>query len=186
MSKEPIYHEIWCTDKEAHVLTESLERVKDLEGDIIEIGCWEGRSAVHTANLIYPEILKCVDPWIADEVHAPYEAEQHKHRNIYETFLHNIEVETKGNVEVFKMGWREFFENYDGKIKYIYIDGPHGYQDVYDNIEIALPYMVPGGVMVGDDLDYEDVYRAVKDQFGTGFTTHPVSGRTWVYYKDKE
>ena len=37
----------------------------------MEIGCWEGRSAVVIANACYPEVLLAVDTWAGSESEHP-------------------------------------------------------------------------------------------------------------------
>ena len=40
--------------------------VQYIKGNIIEIGCWEGKSTYHIANSCYPETLICNDAWLGN------------------------------------------------------------------------------------------------------------------------
>jgi predicted O-methyltransferase YrrM len=51
----------------------------------------------------------------------------------------------------------------DRSISFIMIDASHKYQDVIDDIEAWFPKLKLGGVMSGDDLDWEEVKNAVQD-----------------------
>lgn len=181
------FTEQWCTDLEKSAIEHSWNRVKDLEGDAIEIGCFEGRSTVFTANLIYPATLIAIDPWVPHHEDAPYEIEVYGKRPIKEHFDHNIKVGTAGNVEVNAMRWEDFFESYkklaDRKIRYLYLDGPHSYENVMESLEVLTPLFVEGGVMIGDDYDHPPVRKAVDEFFG-GPMRHPVSGRTFEWIND--
>jgi hypothetical protein len=75
-------------------------------------------------------------------------------------------VLTHGNVETHRMGWREFFAGFAGRVKLVHIDAEHTYREVADNIETVLPFMVPGGVICGDDAHHPPVVSAVMDTLG--------------------
>lgn len=180
--KEPegmIFTEFWCSDREKKAIAKGVELSKDLEGDNIEIGCFEGRSTVFTANLLYPEILIAIDPWVPIKS-GNAEVKIYAERPIREHFDNNIKLGTNGNVDVKAMRWEDFFESYEGKIKYLYLDGPHTYDNVYKSLEVLTPFFVEGGVMVGDDYDDKQVRRAVEKFFGEDLT-HPDCSRSFMW-----
>jgi len=178
MSKE-IYTESWFDNKKESVRY-ALNHVS-ASGAYIEIGSFEGKSTVFIANRIHPNILNAVDTWEGGEC-APYELMKYSTTPIEKNFDHNIEVATKGNVNKVKMDWRKFMDSFQGKIAFIYIDGPHDYQSVLDTLVAVRPFMATGGVMCGDDYDDVSVNEAVQHFFTTISTTDVVEnlGPTWV------
>ena len=53
----PNYTENWYDNNTELAVELGYGLVKDLEGSIVEVGSWEGKSSVHIANLVYPERL---------------------------------------------------------------------------------------------------------------------------------
>ena len=66
-------------------------------------------------------------------------------RDVFAEFNQNVTDFCRGNVEVHRMGWREYFAQDRGPIRFLHIDAEHTYREVFDNIEAALPLMVAGG-----------------------------------------
>lgn len=181
------FTEGWCTDLEKSAIQHSYDRVRHLNGLCIEIGCFEGRSSVFTTNLIFPERLICIDPWVPVP-YSDYEVMAYGERPIRETFDHNMKVGTNGNFVVAAEPYEHFFERFAKEpqpvgIKYLYLDGPHAYADVMLGLETVAPHMVEGGVLLGDDYDSDEVFRAANDFFGVWSCHHPKSDRTfeWVF-----
>jgi len=184
-----VFYESWCSDLEKGALKHGLDCVSSIDGAYVEIGCFEGRSTVFIANQIFPEELYAIDPWVPIP-QSDYENAAYSKRDIERIFRNNVEVGTKGNVQINKKGWQQFFME-EGRtpasfpVKFIYLDGPHTYDDVYDSLGILTPFIVPGGVIVGDDYDGVEVRPAVDTFFG-GDMTHPTSDRTWFWRRDDE
>jgi hypothetical protein len=139
-----------------------VRSVAHLEGDIVEFGCWEGRSAAVLANAAFPELLIGVDHWKGSDTlplshYAP-------DGNVRTAFDMNIEMLTAGNVTIRDMSTRDFCATYDGPgVKFIHIDADHAYEQVLEDIRWALANTVPGGIVCGDDYKpyWDGVVRAV-------------------------
>lgn len=180
-----LFTEPWCTDLEKGAIEASWNKVKDLDGLVVEIGCFEGRSSVFTANLIHSsgDTLICIDPWVP-VAYADAEIRIYSERPIFEHFTHNMKHGTAGNYEVNVMPYEQYFETFDEsqKIKYLYLDGPHGYPDVQLGLRTVLPFMAEGGIILGDNYEDHAVKTAVNDFFGVADLTHSESERTfeWV------
>lgn len=163
------FHENWFGEASREALADLYGLVADLEGDIIEVGSWEGRSTITLANAAYPSVVHAVDTWNGSpgEVSHVLAAERVlTHEDVHRTFLANVEAFSKGNVEPHRMDWRKFFADYEGKIRLLFIDAEHSFSEVHDNIVAALPHMVPGGVICGDDNHHPPVQQAVLDTLG--------------------
>ena len=157
------FGEAWFPPASQKALGDLYDRTAGLEGDVVEVGCWTGRSTVALANACYPSVVHAVDTWNGSpgEISHDLAAE----RDVFSEFLSNIGRFTTGNVVPHVMGWREYLPT-SGPIRFLHIDAEHSYVEVKDNIEAALPLMVPGGVICGDDQHHPPVQRAVIDTLG--------------------
>ena len=68
----------------------------------------------------------------------------------------------------------------DRSISFIMIDASHKYGDVVDDINAWFPKLKLGGIMSGDDIDWEEVKQAVDDTC-KHYTVHGNS--TWYFRK---
>lgn len=186
-----IFTEDWCTDLEKSAIEFAILETQDLPRGIdVEIGSFEGRSAVFTANLMVsltekggtPRQLHTIDPHEPVE-YADYEKKVYASRPIAEHFRHNIEVGTEGNILHHPVGYEEWFADRPISVRYCYLDGPHGYEDVQKGLRTVVPLLVSGGIIIGDDYDDAIVKQAVDDYFGHE-VLHPLSNRTFLWKKD--
>lgn len=70
----------------------------------------------------------------------------------------------------------------DRSISYLMIDASHKYQDVCDDIRAWYPKIKMGGIISGDDYDWEEVNKAVVDTI----PKHSVyDGSTWFLKKEQ-
>ena len=159
-----VFHEDWFGEASQRALASLYDKVRSLDGEIIEVGCWEGRSTVALANACHPERVWAIDTWKGSP--GEISAELAKERNVFAIFKANIAELTQGNVTSWIGGWRGFFHGYQGRIKFVHIDAEHTYTEVFDNIAAARRHMVPGGIICGDDVHHPPVQQAVIDQFG--------------------
>lgn len=157
------FTEDWFGVHSCEALAGLYKRVSDLEGDIVEIGCWEGRSTIALASACKPATVHAVDTWEGSpgEVSASLAAS----RDVYATFCEN----TAGlNITPHRMGWRDYLPT-SGPIRFVHIDAEHTYEEVRDNIDAVRPLMVSGGVICGDDNHHPPVQQAVLEAFGDAF-----------------
>lgn len=154
-----ILNENWYSTEQLMELTKIVESVKHLSGLFIEIGCWEGKSTVSIANVIYPKILNAVDTWkgnLDEDLNHPT-VKILEIRDVFNIFKENISTDTQGNVNIFKMDCFEYLAKIDSLISFCHIDASHDYNSVKKTIEMILPNMVYGGVLCGDDMLYTNV-----------------------------
>jgi predicted O-methyltransferase YrrM len=161
------FTEEWFGAASCRAVQRLVAQTQGLGGRVIEVGCWEGKSTIHIAQGCYPAKVQAVDTWEGSpgEISADLAAG----RDVFATFNENIAELTRGNVEVHRIGWREYFEMDRGPIRFLHIDAEHTYREVFDNIAAALPLMVAGGVICGDDVHHPPIVEAVTDHFGTAW-----------------
>lgn len=172
------FTEDWFSVQDREALAACARSVQHLDGAVIEIGSWEGRSTISLAAAVWPCQVHAVDTWAGSpgEISAELAAE----RDVYATFLANIGEATAGNVVPHRMGWREFMADWTGPIRLVFIDAEHTYREVRDNIEAVLPHVVLGGMVCGDDAHHPPVRQAVVDVLGNAFQT----AKVWHWTKE--
>ena len=167
----------WAPEIWAH-LTTLLP--KETERKFIEVGSFEGRSAVWMMEHMMQEgdILTCIDTWGGAEDHSADMLE-----GIEERFDHNILVAQhrfpKRSVRKWKlssyMSLAEEAQYGAGQYGFAYIDGSHVARDVLTDACLMWPLLKPGGLLVFDDYlwgDPRDVLHRPKiavDAFTTIF-----------------
>lgn len=143
----------------------SLARSVSTTGLYIEIGVWEGRSAIVLARAISPNRLQAVDTWKGNED----EAEDHpsvlaaRSRDVYGRFLRNVLAEgLSGMIVPHSMDWYTYARSLtpDTHIAFLHLDASHDYRSVVRCILAYLPYMAPGSIMCGDDFENASAQRA--------------------------
>ena len=148
-----MFHENWYSEPQMAQLSDKAKMVQDLKGEIIEIGCWEGRSTIALANAVYPQKMHAVDTWQGNYDESPTHPtiQWAKDRDIFAEFQKNIMELTKNNVIPQKMDCFEFLANFKEKVKLCHIDASHDYSSVKQTIKMLLSKLVPGWILCGDD-----------------------------------
>lgn len=168
------FNENWYFDQQIQELKVLCEQVKDLQGDVIEIGIWEGKSTFNIASTLTKDKLIAVDTWEGNiyenrkmqdsikKIHPTLTAL--KERNVYEQWKENLqkyEEEFKiNNIIEYRGDCFDFLKKYVNnslnfpthkKIKFIHIDADHHYDSVKRTIDLVKPLMIKGGIICGDD-----------------------------------
>lgn len=126
-------------------------------GRIVEIGSFKGKSTVWLAKALQlngsKEKLFAIDPHVGDS---------------YDTFLNNVsKLELSAWVEHVKTTSEEAAKNWNQSIKLLFIDGSHRYEDVLLDLQLWVPWVKPGGVLIMDDTDpkgkFPGVVRAINE-----------------------
>lgn len=160
------YDEEWMGLDQVNVLAALAQSTGYLDGTAIEIGTWQGRSAIPIANAIRPRVLHVVDHWLGDGPEAVAAGQAIRPelvaRDNYGIFRANVAEGTQGNVRVWKMDWREFAAQWGEPIRFLHLDATHTTQEVADNITALLPYAAHGTIFAGDDWDWPAVEAGVR------------------------
>lgn len=174
-----------------NLYTQMVESCNDKdEYHFVEIGSWKGKSSTYMGVEIINSGKKikfdCVDTWLGSEEHinpksSCYEPLLEIKDGLYNRFLTNIEP-LKSVINPIRMTSVEaskLFE--DETLDFVFIDGAHDYDSVFDDIHHWFPKVKIGGYISGDDLDWRGVNMAVYDNFENNFIS--IKGKTWIKQK---
>jgi|TARA_B110001452_G_scaffold110907_1_gene91993 predicted O-methyltransferase YrrM len=117
----------------------------------LEIGSWEGNSALYILENFQTKRVVCVDIW--DLYEDSYKKERLKN---FSNFKYNLEKFTK-RFSFFKTTSDIYFDNNNEKFDLIYIDGAHESPQVYKDICNSWRVLNKNGIIVCDDYFYGDI-----------------------------
>jgi beta-1,4-mannosyl-glycoprotein beta-1,4-N-acetylglucosaminyltransferase len=168
----PVFHEDWYNGHQALYVGQLARSAP--EGAMVEIGCWEGRSSVVLAQMIYPRVLHCVDHWLGniDEDPAHASGQTARERDVMGTFCRNMKYCTADNWRIHMQNWQEWIEMWpyadndgDPRIAFLHLDASHDRASVRDCLAAVKPCLVNGAILCGDDAYAEGVIAGVRDVF---------------------
>jgi len=172
------FTEDWFSQPSCEALAALAKSVAHVDGIIIEIGSWEGRSTIALANAAYPRKVHAVDTWGG----SPGEpsADLAAGRDVHATWVDNVRGGTRRNVVEHRMGWRDFVPTISDPVALAFIDAEHSYREVFDNIEALLPLLADGGVICGDDNHHPPVQQALTELFDPAAVMFHASLWYWI------
>jgi predicted O-methyltransferase YrrM len=129
---------------------------------IVEVGSWTGRSTRFLAGLARQATIVAIDHWEGSPEHhedaelAPFLP------HLYETFLAECWDDRKQIVPIRANSTDGMQQVAEAGLQpdLVYIDADHSFEGVRRDLTMALE-LFPNAVIVGDDLDWEEVHRAV-------------------------
>lgn len=132
----------------AHIINKEFN--KNLHLKYLEIGSFEGRSAIYICETFKNFEVTCVDPF---DVYESVESSAKKQsmKSVYKTFLSNISY-FKDRIQHFKVYSNKFFSDNKDFFDIIYIDGSHFYLDVLNDFKNSLKFLNKGGIIIFDDF----------------------------------
>lgn len=137
-----------------------LSLARSSEGTFVEIGSYLGSSSCFIAEGIQQSGKKsdlfCIDTWQND-------AMSEGNKDTYKEFLSNTR-EYKNILSPLR-GWSyDVAKNFDKKIDFIFIDGDHSYKGVKKDVDLWIPKLNPGAILVMHDIGWaEGVQRVVME-----------------------
>lgn len=152
------------------IFAELVARTKP--ANIIEVGSWKGRSAIHLAQLAPLAKLYCVDTWLGGSDHILSDKPQDDlhlsplgHPQIFEQFLWNV-YRAKVHEQITpipapSLVGAQVLKHLNVTAELIYIDGSHDYADVFADICAYRELLAPSGLIFGDDYTWPSVKYAV-------------------------
>lgn len=118
----------------------------------LEIGSWEGNSALYILKNFITKKVVCVDIW---DLYDDKYKEEHIKR--FENFNYNLK-EFEKKFTFFKNTSDKFFEINKEKFDLIYIDGSHEMEQVYKDISNSWACLNHNGIIICDDYFYGNIY----------------------------
>jgi len=131
----------------------------------LEIGSWQGMSAVFLLTYLEDSVITCVDTWEGSPEHtADILVEQSLLESIESTFDENI-AEFATRVTKFRGSSLEFFAQCQMGTEFdlVYVDGSHHSDDVLCDAVLAFRHLSPGGVLIFDDYSWRYFERDIHN-----------------------
>ena len=138
---------------------ELLHPFRDTPVRVLEIGSWEGRSALFFLNYFSKSHVVCVDTFGGNIEHMrnPYfanlvpEAEQRFDANVagFDARLEKIKGSSADVLPQLGIASRRF--------DIVYVDGSHRAADVYSDGVLAWPLVERNGIVIFDDYEFDEV-----------------------------
>lgn len=178
--------------------------------DIIEVGTWKGRSAMHFCRATTPISLGekeeaeakdetriyCVDTWLGgiDHVLSELPVDDLKRDacgspRLYHQFLRNFVDVPDFAKRVFpiqntSLNGARVLASIGVSAELIYIDGSHEYSDAYADLTAYTQLLTPGGIIFGDDFRFPGVFAAVlRFAHETDRKVEEVENNYWILRK---
>jgi len=162
------------------------------EDVFVEVGSFLGQSTSAMANFI-KESKKCIEfnavdlfelSDFSDDPH--YEVIKAHGGDFLAAFKSNLEATgVLDSVKIHKNTSVNAAETFDKRsISFLMIDASHAYQDVVDDIKAWYSKVKMGGIISGDDFDFDEVKQAVLDVCGENINVFP--NTTWWFRKSFE
>jgi predicted O-methyltransferase YrrM len=156
---------------------------------VVEIGVWYGRSIIYLSQACKAQnknVIICgIDTFTGNEHGVVQYADNGKEyipkapfifniykRNLYECECDNIITiadDSSKSAKLFK----------DNSIKFCFIDGNHSHEQVTKDITAWYPKVISGGVIAGDDFQFNDVSAAVTEFAKTYELKTQIIGQGW-------
>jgi predicted O-methyltransferase YrrM len=122
--------------------------------DVLEIGAWEGRSAIFWLNYFPGSRVTCVDPFTGNEEHvlmvpdAVATIEQRFDDNLarFDARMEKVKARSQDALPLFGVTGRRF--------DFVYLDGSHRAADAFADACLAWPLVRRGGALLFDDYTW--------------------------------
>lgn len=124
-----------------------IKELDDKKIDYLEIGSFEGRSAVFVSELKNINSITCVDTFQGGDEHSSVDFKE-----VFNNLKNNLEKTPNQNYKIFKGKSNNFFIQNSRKFNLIYIDGSHFYEDVKLDFENSLNCLEKEGILICDDF----------------------------------
>lgn len=159
----------WLSTSQGELLFNLLKNLK-LEGDVIEIGSFKGKSTICLGHALKASEFNngkvfAIDPHTGGIAYVEKHPEAIENLNSLSDFLLNIVNYNINDVVVPIVCRSSDAINFWSrkKIKFVYVDGWHSYEAAYNDIIRWGKLVVPGGIVAVDDYGWEEVKSAVHD-----------------------
>ena len=152
-------NEDWYCGDDLGTLRGCASAQKDVPGLLLELGSWEGRSAIELAVIFRPRELVCVDLWPDNYLGLG--------KAVWPIFQENT-AHLPSIIPV-RQDIIAYCRGLSGPIAFAHVDAAHDYEHVRDTLVLLKPLCGPGSLLCGHDIRTPDVEKAVREilpQFG--------------------
>jgi hypothetical protein len=137
-------HKWFCNN--LNFLSSSFKDIISIK-NILEIGSYEGRSAIFFLNNFIYSNIHCIDTWSGSDEHDNFDFSV-----IEKNFDSNTSrFQSNNRLKKFKMNSNEFFLSNSKKYDLIFVDGDHSSDQVKIDIENSWKVLNKGGYLILDD-----------------------------------
>jgi predicted O-methyltransferase YrrM len=126
------------------IFNKFMQNEKGVVKNILEIGSYEGRSAIFFLNYFNASEITCVDTWLGSHEHVKKMGEIEKNFDNNLKLYENKLIKHKTTSDNFFLTNKLLFD-------LIYIDGLHTYDQVKSDLENAYKFLRPKGHLLIDD-----------------------------------
>jgi predicted O-methyltransferase YrrM len=122
----------------------------------VELGTWQGASAIPVARALrrWGGTLTCIDTWAGD-VHQPAPAVRPSAPWMLVSCARNLmDAGVGGNVRLIPTTTSDAAKWWREPIDWLYIDADHSLEGVCDDLRAWVPFVKPGGLILGDDYGH--------------------------------
>ena len=141
----------------------------DIEGEMVEVGCWKGKTTNVIGNSYFNFNLHCVDHFMGSREHQEV-LQGGSTKDDFFNNIRNLRVEKIKIIEDTSVNASEKFE--DDSLDCVFIDAAHDYDNVCLDINSWYPKLKSGGLMIGHDYPepsdpnggFEELTKAVNEQ----------------------
>jgi hypothetical protein len=186
--QQATFNEQWYAESELEMLIAAVQFVRPLQGAIIEVGCWEGRTTSAIANTCFPEKVMAVDTWQGNlaEGAEHITVQLARERDVFAIFQANMRCLTRGNVVPERVEAMDYLRQLGGAVKFCHVDAAHDYRSVRDTLQALLPKLARGGVLIGHDYETahsgrDDLQGGVQRAVREVLPHHVSRGNVWWY-----
>ncbi len=146
-----------------------LEATANEPGEIVEVGCWRGRSTAYIGRLcaIRKLALHCVDTWAgsSDDYDNAYR-EMLAKEDIFAAFSARMKA-IGANPQIKRKRSEDAARDFaDGQLAMVFLDASHDHDAVVSDLAAWFPKLRQGGILAGDDYTTKHVgLRRAVDTF---------------------
>lgn len=183
---KPVGIQGWMYNCELNFLYDNVKKLEE-GSNIIEIGCWKGKSSHAIAKGIRDSNKKinltCIDTFKGAES-DPDQQQRAIKENPLKEFKKNME---NFEVNILAMDSKKACYKFeDESIDFLFLDTDHNYEHTITELKLWWPKIKQGGILCGHD--YKEGYRGVKravDEFFTKNKIHLFPKSIFLVKKEK-
>lgn len=150
-----------------------------IDGSILELGAWLGKSSSYLADKAGDRNVIIVDSWKGSPNELGTTHRLATQTDIYDIFKENMGDRKYQSIRGLSKEVSEQFQ--DESLDVVFIDATHTYPAVKQDIQLWLPKVKTGGILAGHD--YEPAHRGVIRAVDELLPDKEVMNYCWIYHK---